>query len=102
EENARRFRAMVHQHSQNNLRVSRAHALFLPLLDLNNQFFIALLLLAGSMQVLRPGQATSLGDLVGFLLMANMFFGPIGTLGSQYNQAMVTMAGAERVFQLLD
>jgi ATP-binding cassette subfamily B protein len=102
EENARRFSRMVSDHSLNNLRVARAHALFLPLLDLNNQVFTAVLLLVGSWQVLSAGHATSVGDLVGFLLMANMFFGPISTIGNQYNQAMTTMAGAERVFEFLD
>jgi ATP-binding cassette subfamily B protein len=34
--------------------------------------------------------------------MANMFFSPISVLGNQYNQAMTAMAGAERLFALLD
>jgi ATP-binding cassette subfamily B protein len=42
------------------------------------------------------------GDLVGFFFMANLFFSPILILGNQYNQAMTAMAGAERLFALLD
>jgi len=34
--------------------------------------------------------------------MANLFFSPIAVLGNQYNQALTAMAGAERVFKLLD
>jgi ATP-binding cassette subfamily B protein len=34
--------------------------------------------------------------------MANMFFSPISNLGTQYNQALTAMAGAERLFKLLD
>ncbi len=34
--------------------------------------------------------------------MANLFFSPISILGNQYNQAMTAMAGAERLFRLLD
>jgi ATP-binding cassette subfamily B protein len=34
--------------------------------------------------------------------MANLFFSPILILGNQYNQAMTAMAGAERLFGLLD
>jgi ATP-binding cassette subfamily B protein len=34
--------------------------------------------------------------------MANLFFSPITTLGVQYNHALTAMAGAERVFRLLD
>ena len=43
-----------------------------------------------------------MGDLVGFFFMANLFFSPITTLGVQYNHALTAMAGAERVFRLLD
>jgi ATP-binding cassette subfamily B protein len=34
--------------------------------------------------------------------MASMFFSPITTIGNQYNTALEAMAGAERVFRLLD
>jgi ATP-binding cassette, subfamily B, bacterial len=34
--------------------------------------------------------------------MAQLFFGPVQTLGNLYGQAMSAMAGAERVFRLLD
>ena len=80
----------------------RTHGLFLPLLDLNNQFFIAMLLLVGGQRVLTHTSTTDVGDLVGFFFMANMFFAPVTNLGNQYNQAMTAMAGAERLFKLLD
>ncbi len=34
--------------------------------------------------------------------MANLFFSPITALGVQYNHALTAMAGAERVFKMLD
>ncbi len=34
--------------------------------------------------------------------MAGMFFSPISVISAQYNQALAAMAGAERVFKLLD
>src|SRR5207237_2895223 len=34
--------------------------------------------------------------------LANIFFNPIQMLGNQYNQALTAMAGAERVFNLID
>ena len=60
------------------------------------------MLLVGGSRALAPAHATQLGDLVGFLFMANMFFSPISNLGTQYNQALTAMAGAERLFKLLD
>jgi ATP-binding cassette subfamily B protein len=44
----------------------------------------------------------SIGDLITFFLLANQFFAPIAIIGNQYNQALVAMAGAERVFRLID
>ncbi len=102
DENARIFRELATDHSSNNFQVLRTHGLFLPLLDLNNQFFIATLLLVGGYRVLSGSHTTDVGDLVGFFFMANMFFAPVTNLGTQYNQAMTAMAGAERLFKLLD
>ena len=99
--NARIFGDLVADHSQINMAVTRTQGLFLPLLDLNSQVFIAALLALGGYQVLVAGSA-GLGDLVGFFFMAGMFFSPITVLGNQYNQALAAMAGAERVFKLLD
>lgn len=99
--NARVFGQLIAGHSEINMNVTRTQGLFLPLLDLNSQAFIAALLLLGGYQVLHAG-AAELGDLVGFFFMANMFFSPITVLGNQYNQALAAMAGAERVFKLLD
>lgn len=74
----------------------------MPLLELNSQTFIALLLLVGGYRVLTPGIEMPPGDLIRFFFLANIFFSPIQILGNQYNQALTAMAGAERVFGLLD
>ncbi len=80
----------------------RIHGLFIPLLELNSQLFVAILLFVGGYRVLTPGLSTDVGDLVGFFFMANLFFAPISVLGNQYNEALTSMAGAERLFALLD
>ena len=101
ETNARIFSDLVADHSELNMSVAKSQGLFLPLLDLNSQAVMAALLVLGGYQVLEAGTA-DLGELVGFFFMASMFFSPITVLGNQYNQALTAMAGAERVFQLLD
>lgn len=102
EENARIFAELAEDHSRFNTVVLKTHGLFIPLLELNSQLFLAILLLVGGWRVLSPEQTTSVGDLVGFFFMANLFFSPVSVLGNQYNQAMTAMAGAERLFGLLD
>src|ERR1700685_3815116 len=37
------------------------------------------------------------GDLVMFFFLANLFFDPVQVIGNQLNQALMAMAGAERL-----
>lgn len=102
ETNAGMFAELVADHSQYNYRLTRTQGLFQRLLDLNNQLFIAAMLLVGGWQVLHAGGRVDVGDLMGFFFMAGLFFAPITGLGVQYNHALTAMAGAERVFAMLD
>jgi len=102
EVNAERFGDLVHDHSQYNLKAARTAGLFLPLLELNNQLFLALLLGVGGYRVLSPNIQMSIGDLIQFFFLANILFQPIQALGEQYNAALTAMAGAERIRELLE
>lgn len=98
--NADLFRALIVDHARFNMMLARTSALLIPLLELNSQFFIALLLFVGGWRTLDG--AMEIADLIRFFFLANLCFGPIQTLGSQFNQALIAMAGAERVFKLID
>ncbi|MFZ4683618.1 MAG: ABC transporter ATP-binding protein, partial [Terrimicrobiaceae bacterium] len=100
--NADSFRELVADHSRYSLGAGQTSAIFLPLLELNSQFFIAMLLVVGGYRTLNPDIARPVGDIVQFFFLSNLFFEPIKTLGSQYNNALTAMVGAERVFRLLD
>jgi ATP-binding cassette subfamily B protein len=100
ETNAGLFRRLLADHSRNNLNLARASATLNPILELNSQFFIAALLMLGGWRVLHGDMA--IGELITFFFFANLFFHPITLLGNQYNQALIAMAGAERVFRLID
>ena len=102
EVNAELFTDVVTAHSQYNLGIARASGIFLPMLELNSQVFTAALLVWGGYRVLRPEIAMPVGDLIQFFFLANIFFGSIQPIGQQYNQALTAMAGAERIFRLLD
>ncbi len=94
------FRTLLADHSRYNIEQARTSAILTPLLELNSQFFIAVLLLLGGWRTFH-GDMT-VGDLIQFFFLANLFFSPIATIGNQYNQALTAMAGAERVFRLID
>lgn len=109
--NAELFGALVEDHAKHHVRSARLQAIFLPFLELNSQFFMAILLALGGVQVLRhalfadfagASDQELFGALVVFALIMPQFFQPIATIGRQYNDALTAMAGAERVFGLLD
>jgi ATP-binding cassette, subfamily B, bacterial len=94
------FQQLVYDHSRYNMVSAQQSAVFLPLLELNGQLFLSILLVVGGYQAL--GGEVPLESLIQFLFLSNAFFGAIPPLGNQYNQALTAMAGAERVFGLLD
>ncbi|HWZ95126.1 MAG TPA: ABC transporter ATP-binding protein [Opitutaceae bacterium] len=100
ETNAGLFRGLLADHSRYSVDLARTSGLLVPLLELNSQFFIAILLMLGGWRTFHGYMQVA--DLILFFLMANQFFAPIQNLGIQYNQALIAMAGAERVFRLLD
>ncbi|MCS7049195.1 MAG: ABC transporter ATP-binding protein/permease [Verrucomicrobiae bacterium] len=100
--NAGIFRRLIADHSRHNFEMARTGGLLAPLLELNNQFFIASLLLLGGYRVLNPEIHMPLGEMIQFFFLANIFFQPIQGLGNLYNSCLLAMAGAERVFRLLD
>lgn len=109
--NAEMFGELVEDHAAYHVKSSRLQAVFLPVLELNSQFFMAILLSIGGAQVLlgaffaeyaAASPADRFESLVVFALLMPQFFDPIATIGRQYNDALTAMAGAERVFGLLD
>jgi len=100
ETNAGLFRSLLSDHSRYSIDLARTSAILTPLLELNSQFFVAILLMFGGWRVLEG--AMSMDALIKFFFLSNFFFSPIAIIGNQYNQALVAMAGAERVFRLID
>jgi ATP-binding cassette, subfamily B, bacterial len=94
------FKQLIYDHSRYNMVSAQQSAIFLPLLEFNGQLFLSILLVVGGYQAL--GGEVRLEALIQFLFLSNAFFGAISPLGNQYNQALTAMAGAERVFGLLD
>lgn len=106
--NAEMFHDLVADHAGYNLRADKLVGVFLPLIELNNQLFISVLLVLSGYKILVGlpfGGGTPEEQLAAmwvFFFMVPSFFGPITMIGRQYNMALTAMAGAERVFALLD
>lgn len=109
--NAQMFGDLVHRHGLNTWNAHKLAAQFFPMLEFNGQLFSAILILIGgwlaldggaSLEMTTAQQEADIADIITFLFMAGLFFSPINVIGRQYNIALMAMAGAERLFYLLD
>lgn len=94
------FGQLIYDHSKVNMDAAQKSAVFQPLLEFNGQLFLSILLVVGGYQAL--SHEVKLEALIQFLFLSNAFFAAIVPIANQYNQALTAMAGAERVFRLLD
>jgi ATP-binding cassette subfamily B protein len=102
--NAEFFQKLIDTHGENNVGVAQASAVFVPLLQLKSQLFLGAMALLGAFGALRwhGWLHMEVGDLVMFFFLANLFFDPVQSIGNQLNQALMAMAGGERLFRMLD
>lgn len=102
--NAGFFQKLIDVHGENNVGVAQASAVFVPLLQLKSQLFLGAMALLGAFGALQwhGWLHMEVGDLVMFFFLANLFFDPVQAIGNQLNQALMAMAGAERLFRMLD
>jgi ATP-binding cassette, subfamily B, bacterial len=101
ETNAGIFSRLVHTLADNVVKTASLSALYLPLLELNAQGFLAALVGVGGWMAISH-QSTGIGDLLTFFFLSDLFFSPITIIGTQLSEATLAMAGAERYFRMLD
>ena len=83
-----------------NLGEMMVFATFRPLVDFFSTATVALVLYFGARHLLRD--LISLGVLIAFINLVRRFFQPLLDISEKYNLLQSAMAGAERVFRLLD
>lgn len=96
------FGRLVDRHASNNLNLAGESALYVPLLDLNSQLFLAAMLVVGGYGALNGVAGMEVGSLIAFFFLPNLFFQSLQHLANLYTHVITAMAGAERVFHLLD
>jgi ATP-binding cassette subfamily B protein len=96
----RQFRGANGELLSANLNEMYIFATFRPLVDLLSSTSLAVILYFGGRFLLRD--LVSLGTLIAFINLIRMFYEPLMDLSEKYNILQSAMAGAERVFHLLD
>ncbi|AHF93584.1 sugar ABC transporter [Opitutaceae bacterium TAV5] len=96
------FEGYVSKLAGDNVALASESALYVPLLDLSSQFFIAAMLVVGGYGALHGFAGMEVGSLIAFFFLPALFFQSLQQLGNLYTQTVTSMAGAERVFRLID
>ena len=102
--NLGRFNNLQVVNTANNVQAARVNALYQPLLQFIGVLGKAIILTYGAYLLLcgKLAPGPGLGSVVAAFLYWDHFIGPIMNFGNLHNQLMQAMAGAERVFNLLD
>lgn len=100
DEEFRRFKGINDDHRQAHIRTIFYFALFWPAIDIIASTALGLVIWFGGANAM--GGTLTLGVLVAFIQYARQFFEPIRNLSDQFNTLQSAMAGAERIFGLLD
>ncbi len=64
--------------------------------------YAILAIIGGTISVMSGGKLISLGNLMTFMLLSRTFNMPISQISNQINAIVMALAGAERVFELMD
>jgi ATP-binding cassette subfamily B protein len=87
----------------NNMAAARLNGIYQPMLEVVRFCGrITILLYGGYMSAAHRLGDRGIGSVLAVYLYWDLFMSPVITLGAFYNQLMMAMAGAERVFGLLD
>jgi len=99
-EEMRRFEAVNDDHREAHLRTIFYFALFWPAIDLVSSIALGLVIWYGGLSAMTS--TLTVGVLIAFIQYARQFFEPMRNLSDQFNTLQSAMAGAERIFDLLD
>lgn len=99
-EEMQRFKNINNDHRTAQINTIFYFALFWPAVSIISDVAMGLVLWVGGLSAM--GDLLTVGVLIAFIQYARRFFEPIRNLSDQYNTLLAAMAGAERVFGLLD
>ncbi len=99
--NLRAFNLLQEANTANNVRAARINGVYQPTLQLVGFVGRAIILLYGG-YLAATGAVRGVGSVVAAFLYWDLFMGPIVTFGNFHNQLMMALAGAERIYTLLD
>ncbi len=83
-------------------RANRYGIMLMPILGNLGNLQYVLLAVAGGMLAIGGGSSLTLGSLASFLTLSKSFSNPVSQISQQINSVVMALAGARRVFDLMD
>ncbi len=102
DENVERFNQLNRANRDANVSAQSITAAFSPTLDVLSTIGLAIVVGYGGYLALREPPLVTVGVIVAFLTYVRRFFQPIQQLAQLYAQLQSAIAGAERIFELVD
>ena len=104
EENLKRFELLNRRHRDSNMQAVRLQASVIPTVEVLATLATGMVLIVIGIRVFNGnlGAGEALGFTVGFLLYIQRFFNPVRDIVLQYTMLQRAMAGAHRIFEVLD
>lgn len=95
-----RIRKKAESYASSILHALKLSAIFHPTVEAISSFGTVIVVFFGSQMAL--GKSLSIADIVAFLLFLNLFYQPISALARVIEDLQQAIAGADRVFEVLD
>ncbi|MBN1889350.1 MAG: ABC transporter ATP-binding protein, partial [Thermoflexales bacterium] len=102
DENIERFDELNRANRDANVNAQGITAAFMPTLDVLGTLGLAIVVGFGGYLALHDPPLATVGTIVAFMVYVQRFFQPIRQLASLYAQLQSALAGAERIFELVD
>jgi len=102
DENIERFNELNRANRDANVTAQGITAAFTPTLDVLSSTGLAIVLGYGGYLALQEPPLITVGVIISFLVYVRRFFHPIQQLATLYAQLQSALAGAERIFELVD
>lgn len=102
EQNKEEFSVIVRRLKRVGIGANTISGLLMPIMTFISKMNYAICALLGATMIIRGKGRLDIGRLVAFLSYAKSFTSPITSLASQFTSLMSALAGAERIFEIMD
>jgi len=89
------------KHKKANIKTIWYYSIFFPIAEILTSIALGLMVWFGGLDIVQSG-ITSAGEIISFIMMAQMLFRPLRQIADKFNTLQMGMVAGDRVFEVLD